>query len=156
MFVISSVGTVPVPAPPVLDWLIIQRVSDFNWEIAGALSRHFKISEFCSNEGKSICLTESSTTRWKEKARIHSFPEERIVLFSTQDFCDDFCSARFYPYFLAGSCEPSEFKFFHGFYSYGEQPTQSFRRKTFLILKRTENTAHVTYNCSTRVDWLID
>ena len=39
------------------------------------------------------------------------FPEEGIVLFLIQEFCDDFCSKRSYPYFLAGSCEPSRFNY---------------------------------------------
>ena len=97
-------------------------------------------------------LTESNTARWKQKACIKIFPQERIVLFSMQGFCDDFCLIHFYLYFPAGSHEPSRFTFFHRYYLSSEKST----KKSLLMLRRSGNTTNGIHNHSPRVDWLID
>ena len=87
-----------------------------------------KSQNFALNEGKSNRPTESNTTRWKQKSGMKVFPKERIVLFSTENFCDDFCSIRFYLHFLAGSCEASRFIPFHRYYSTSDRQKQPFEK----------------------------
>ena len=139
-----------------IDWLIIHEAVYFNWKIAGALSRYLQISELTFKLRPINFLTESNTTRWKQKACIKCFRKEGIVLFSMQEFCDDFCSARFCLYFLAGSREPSRFNFFDRRYLSSDRSKQRFRQKSFLMLGRTGNTTNGTYKCGAMIDWLID
>ena len=99
LFVIAFVCTVLMAMPPTLDWLIIHGAIYFNWTIARVLSRHLQISKLSYEWRQSNRLTESNTTKRKQKVYIEFFPGEGIVLFSMEEVCGDFCSARFYLYF---------------------------------------------------------
>ena len=72
-----------------------------------------------------------------------------------QELCDDFCSMRFYLYFLPGSCEPL------GLLSdssviYLVTTKTAIPKKIVLDAGRTKSTSNSSRHYSATVDWLIE
>ena len=154
MFVIAFVCTLLVATLPTLDWLIMHGAVYFNWKTAGLWSRLFQNfkTEFQMKANQSPNRIKYNSL--KKRRAYNFFLWTRIVLCSIHEFFDYFRSARFYLYFLTGSCGLFRFNFFQRLFIKWKK--QRVWKKSFLMPGRTENTTNSTFKYSTRVDgWLI-